>query len=67
MPTAKLANVVALSKCTALQRWGFFSRKAIENTKKASDKIRCFLEINLVLTNNLKDLTEFVSIASDQL
>ena len=58
---------VACFKWKSLQRWGFFSRKAIESTKKASDFVRCFLGINLVLSNNLKDLTEFVSIASDQL
>ena len=41
---------VALSKCTALQIWGFFSRKAIESTKKASDKIRCLKIRDRIIT-----------------
>ena len=32
-----LANVVALSKCYALQRWGFFSRKARDKAKIKQD------------------------------
>ncbi|WP_373134241.1 hypothetical protein [Barnesiella intestinihominis] len=34
MPTALLANLVACFKCSALQRWGFFSRKARDRAKK---------------------------------
>ena len=39
----------------ALQIWGFFSRKAIESTKKASDFVRCLKIRDRIIAPNRVD------------
>ncbi len=61
MPTVKLANTRRLYRMLDNAKMGVLFEKSKRKHKKEHRFLsNAFLEINLVLTNNLKDLTEFV-------